>query len=144
MEATRFASVFDINTEYHPVRAFGWAEIVHGRYRSNTREDQGVGWRRTRQWPAYPVIIRVAESELQILETREVAIRQVLRCRSAARQACAQQRVEDAFRGIRMEVRGIDVAWIAFALVMAIMLPLAADARIGQYLRTILLGVWRA
>jgi hypothetical protein len=89
------------------------------------------------------MIIRITELEV-LAQSGELTIGTFLRVLAAAAKAGAFQGVKDALGRIRMEVRVKDVARIAFALVMPIVLPLPADARIGQQGGTILVRVRRA
>ena len=53
MEATRFTAVFDVDAEDNPFRLSRSTamNVVSRRDLANTREDDRIGWGRTRLWP---------------------------------------------------------------------------------------------
>src|SRR5262249_2794595 len=129
---TRFAPVFDVDTEDDPFRVpLVGTRVGLRREPANTREDDGVGWRRTRHRSAYLVISRVAQDEL-LCQPVEVAIGLIHVTQDAAAQRRIHKRVEAAFRGDRVEVHVDGVPRVTSALVVALVFPLATDAGVAE------------
>src|SRR5215475_4694583 len=128
MSTTWLTAVFDVDANDQIFHSVGTG-ISETRHSAQTSPDQGIARSRPRLRPADAVIILVANHAIGLAV--EVAIGTILGgiVRVTARQACAVQRVEVTLR-IRRVDRIDDVTWVAFAFVMADMLPLATDARI--------------
>ena len=145
MESTRLAAVFDIDTEDHPFRALPFARIVSvWRELADAREDDRIGRCRTRLRSAHLVIIRIAELELMDTQSATRRRDERSRCRIAAAQTGATQRVEHTLRSRRVEVHIERVPFVATAAKVAVMLPLAADAEIPENRTAIHLAERRA
>jgi len=90
------------------------------------------------------VIIRIAEGILMNARLSNGRWDERARCRIAAAQAGATQRVEHTLRSRRVEIHVERVPFIAATCKVAVMLPLAADAEIPQNRAAIHLAEWRA
>src|SRR6266498_3245625 len=128
MAATWFTAVFNVDPEDDPFRLRGPAafDVIRRGNPTDSREDDGIGWRRTWLRSADLMIIRIAQAIDDDWRDKHPSLR------VTAAQAGAVERVILAFRRLRMEVHVDDVAWVGRAFIVARMLPLAADARIAE------------
>src|SRR5262249_5056416 len=143
MQTTGFAPVFNIDTEDKPAQRLVLATVTASRRLeyAQTGEDDRISRGRTRLRSADLVIGRVAQA-VGDSRTDELST-------GAAAQACALEGVEYTLHGtyiglVGMEFRVNGVLRAACTLIMPIMLPLTADARIAQDLATIMLIEGRA
>src|SRR5262249_41823768 len=103
MQTTRFATIFNVDTEDKPAV---WFVLTAGptpgrREDAQTREDDRIGRGRTRLWSADLVIIRVAHS-VRFGRTNEGSV-------AAAAQTGALQGVKHTLEGTVVGIEGMEV-----------------------------------
>ena len=129
VQTTWLAPVFDIDAEDNPFRTLAASTAVGPlRHPANTGEDNSIGWRWSR-FRAASAVVWIADD---VLLTRRGECAMCADFRSAATEASAEERVIVALRRLRVEVNVDLVNRIALTVVMTMVRPLTADARIAQ------------